>query len=421
MAACNCVALTKLVLRADPFQLTAEPLTNPLPFTVKVKAAPPAVALDGARELMEGPALLTLNAELPEVPPGAGFDTVTWAVPGVATSVAAMAACNCVALIKLVLRADPFQLTTEPLTNPLPLTVKAKAAPPAVALDGARELMEGPALLTLNAELPEVPPPGAGFDTVTWAVPGVATSVAGMAAFNCVAPTNVVVRADPFQLTTEPLTNPLPFTVKVKAAPPAVALDGAREPMEGPALLTLNAELPEVPPPGAGVDTVTWAVPGVATSVAGMAALNCVAPTNVVVRADPFQLTTELLTNPLPFTVKVKAAPPTVAVDGDRELMEGTGLLTLNAELPDVPPPGAGFDTVTWAVPVVATSVAGMAAFNCVAPTNVVVRADPFQLTTEPLTNPLPFTVKVKAAPPAVALDGARELMEGPALLTLNA
>jgi len=42
--------------------------------------------------------------------------------------------------------------------------------------------------------------------------------------------------------------------------------------MEGPALLTLNAELPEVPPPGAGVDTVTWAVPGVAISVAGMAA-----------------------------------------------------------------------------------------------------------------------------------------------------
>jgi len=212
-----------------------------------------------------------------------------------------------------------------------------KAVPPTVAVAGDREVMEGAKLLTLNAELPEVPPPGAGFDTVTWAVPAVAISVAGIAADSCVALANVVVRADPFQLTKEPLMNPLPFTVRVKAVPPTVAVDGDREVMEGAKLLTLNAELPEVPPPGAGFDTVTWAVPVAAISVAGMAAFNCVAPTNVVLRADPFQSTTELLMNPLPFTVRVKAVPPTVAVAGDREVMEGTGLEVWTLMTPPVP------------------------------------------------------------------------------------
>jgi hypothetical protein len=34
-------------------------------------------------------------------------------------------------------------------------------------------------------------------------------------------------------------------------------------------------------------------------------------------------------------------------------------------------------------------------------------------LTVDPLTNPVPFTVRVKAAPPAVAVGGAREVIEG--------
>jgi len=47
----------------------------------------------------------------------------------------------------------------------------------------------------------------------------------------------------------------------------------------------------------------------------------------VVVRLVPFQFTTDPLMNPVPFTVRVKAAPPAVAADGDREVMEGTGLV----------------------------------------------------------------------------------------------
>ena len=61
--------------------------------------------------------------------------------------------------------------------------------------------------------------------------------------------------------------------------------------------------------------TVTVAAPAVETSLAGIAAVICVALTNVVVSAfealEPTaKLTTELDTKPVPFTVSVNAAPP---------------------------------------------------------------------------------------------------------------
>src|SRR5260370_41583588 len=58
-------------------------------------------------------------------------------------------------------------------------------------------------------------------DTVTAAVPaipGKAVSEAEIVAVSCVALTNVVSRGDPFQLTTDPLTKLVPFTVRVKPA-----------------------------------------------------------------------------------------------------------------------------------------------------------------------------------------------------------
>ena len=74
----------------------------------------------------------------------------------------------------------------------------------------------------------EVPPPGPGLTTVTWSVPGAARSSAEMAAVSCELVTYVVVRAKPFHCTTEPAMKLLPLTVRVKIAPPAVALLGTR-------------------------------------------------------------------------------------------------------------------------------------------------------------------------------------------------
>src|SRR5262249_55356507 len=82
----------------------------------------------------------------------------------------------------------------------------------------------------------------------------------------------------------------------------------------------------DVPPPGAGVNTVTWDVPATAMSSAVIAACNCVALTNVVVRAGRFHRTTETLVNDEPFTVSVNAGPPTVVLGGERDVRVGAGV-----------------------------------------------------------------------------------------------
>ena len=108
--------------------------------------------------------------------------------------------------------------------------------------------------------------------------------------------------------------------------------------------------------------TVTEAVPAVAMSLAGTAAVNCVALPNVVTNAVPFHFTTEALMKLVPVTVNVKAAPAAVAEEGCSAVSVGTGLfvpaLIVNVRAFDAPPPGPGFVTVTEGVPAVATSVA---------------------------------------------------------------
>ena len=66
----------------------------------------------------------------------------------------------------------------------------------------------------------------------------------------------------------------------------------------------------EVPPPGAGLLTITEAVPGLAMSAAVIAACTCIPLRNVVVRFEPFHVTFEVVTNPVPCTVRVKSLPP---------------------------------------------------------------------------------------------------------------
>src|SRR2546421_3141544 len=72
-----------------------------------------------------------------------------------------------------------------------------------------------------------------------------------------------------------------------------------------------------------------------------------------------------------------------------------------------------GFATVTCAVAADKMSAAVMAAVTWLAETKVVVRAEPFHLTVAPLKKPEPLTVRVKAAPPAVAEVGLRLVSAG--------
>ena len=71
---------------------------------------------------------------------------------------------------------------------------------------------------------------------------------------------------------------------------------------------------------------------------------------------------------------------PPIALVGESVVIVGTGLFTVNGEFPDVPPPGAGFVTVTLKVPAAAMSAAAIAAVTCVALTNVVVLAAPVEV-----------------------------------------
>ena len=79
-------------------------------------------------------------------------------------------------------------------------------------------------------------------------------------------------------------------------------------------------------PPGVGLVTVTAAVPAEAMAAAGMAAVNCVELTNVVVGAAPPKLTIEAATKFVPVIVRVKAAPPATVVFGEIVVIVGVAL-----------------------------------------------------------------------------------------------
>jgi hypothetical protein len=113
--------------------------------------------------------------------------------------------------------------------------------------------------------------------------------------------------------------------------------------------------------------------------------------------------------------VRLNAAPPATALVGEIEVIVGTGLLMLNAVGPLLPPPGAGVTTDTGLGPADAIAPAGMLAVSWVLLTNVVGMFTPKtpNCTTEVVTKFVPFTVRVNAAPPAVANVGESEVIVG--------
>jgi len=80
--------------------------------------------------------------------------------------------------------------------------------------------------------------------------------------------TNVVGRAEPLTWTTDPLTNPEPFTVSVKLGPKTRAVAGEMLEMLGTGFSTASVKAAEVPPPGEGLNTVIERLAPVATSAA---------------------------------------------------------------------------------------------------------------------------------------------------------
>src|SRR3990167_2920559 len=170
-----------------------------------------------------------------EVPPPAGFVTVTTAVPALAISAAVMSAVTVVESTKTVVLGAPAQLTTAPETNETPVQVKTNAGPPSSTLDGARLVRErgaGPPEVIVNVRESELTL--SGFTTVTRTLPCVTMSAAVICATSWVGLTNVVERADPPHRTTAPDWKLLPEHVSWKAGPPAAAVEGEMPDRIGP-------------------------------------------------------------------------------------------------------------------------------------------------------------------------------------------
>ena len=312
----------------------------------------------------------------------------------VSKSEAGIAAVNCVALTSVVVRAVPFHRATDWLLKLVPVKVRLKPAAPTFADVCDIDVSIGAGLLIAKLCPVDVPPPGVGLNTVTEAVPAEAMSAAGTEAVSEVALPNVVVRAVPFHFTTEVLTKLVPVSVSVNVAPPASPEAGAIEVKVGEGLLIVKVGVvSEFPPPGPGLFAPTATVPPVAMSDAGTVAVNEVELTNVVVSGVPPHNTTVPLTKLTPVAVMVKPASPAVAELGEIEVTPGEGLFTVNVAAVEVPPPGAGLNTVMEIVAVAVRSLAGTAALSEVALTKLVVSEVPFQFTNEPLTKFVPVTL----------------------------
>ena len=91
-------------------------------------------------------------------------------------------------------------------------------------------------------------------------------------------------------------------------------------------MMTVKLSALDASPPGAGLKTVTLAVPAAATSAAVIVAVSCVLLTKVVVRSPPFHLTTEVLMKLVPVTVSVNAALPAAIPLGLKLASVGAGL-----------------------------------------------------------------------------------------------
>jgi len=90
--------------------------------------------------------------------------------------------------------------------------------------------------------------------------------------------------------------------------------------------VTVKGRAFDVPTPGPGLETVTEAVVAEARSELGTSACNLSTLTNVVLSGVPFQFTTEVETNCVPFTVSVNPGEPGSTLDGTRGwLTKGTG------------------------------------------------------------------------------------------------
>jgi len=211
--------------------------------------------------------------------------TVIATVPTNAVSAGVIVAVSSVALIKVVGRGDPFQSTTTLGAKLVPVTVSVRGEDEQfVVVVGEIDEMAG---ATIDADIAlDSAPPVAGLDTVTGTVPTAAISGAVIAACTCVGLTNVVGRLRPFHCTPEQGTKPVPLTLKLKGADPAVTVEGEMDARVAAGIvdaeLVKGCSFERTPK----LDTSMFTATVEAMYANGTMALTCVELTNVVARVD---------------------------------------------------------------------------------------------------------------------------------------
>ena len=139
-------------------------------------------------------------------PAPAGLITTIEADPAVAIRPAGTAALREVELLKVVTNWLPFHCAVDCAQKLAPLIVSVKAGPPAMAVAGATEVIDGPGPATTKfnvEELPAVQPVADGLVTRTEAVAGFAIRAAVTAAVKVVEFVKVVASGVPFHSTTD--------------------------------------------------------------------------------------------------------------------------------------------------------------------------------------------------------------------------
>ena len=183
--------------------------------------------------------------------------------------------------------------------------------------------------------MPEVPPPGPLFLTKKLRSPGAASAAIVRIAFRVVELSTIVdftMIPSPTSTELTPLIKfvPVKTTSRFCDLPPNF---GSMLVKVGAGLLTAKICASEVPPPGAGLNTVILNVPAVVKSLAGMMAVNCLLLTKDVVRSEPLNRTTDPDTKFVPLTIIANSASFTVLLVGEMLLKVGAGLfakLTVN-------------------------------------------------------------------------------------------
>lgn len=322
---------------------------NPVPVTLMVCATPtPAIAAAGFRADTVGRALVIEKAPAAAAlpPPGGGFMTPTATNPARCSIAAFSTPTSCVAETNVVGIGVPAIVTAEPLRKLDPTTVSVIVEVPAFAVTGEKPVTIGGLLSRATVNV-AVPPPGEGLEMRPVRLPELFVVDAGRL--------KVIVEPETTPLIPPSVLvvdgrNPVPVTVTTIAGLPAAMLAGETLVMPGAglaAVVTVKASAPLVPPPGAGLETLTLVVPGT-SAAAGMATVSDVLVLEIGDNDERPNMTVDFAPRLFPDRVSVNPELPAVAFVGKRLVKTGTPFCAASSVdggcTPD-PDPGPGSDS----------------------------------------------------------------------------